>query len=389
MKHLFVTFIIVFIVGTTQSQGIEFFQGTWKDALAKAKAEEKLVFVDAYAKWCGPCKVMAKNVFTQQKVGDFFNANFINLKLDMEEVDGVSFGHVYPVSAYPTLLFLDGEGKLVKKVVGGQQVEGLISHGEDANKKNDKSRKFEEKYLAGDRSYDLVYAYVKALNAASKPSLKISNDYLLSNPDITENQKLLFILEAATEADSKLFDQVISNKSKIIAVTGKKTYEDKCKSACQATVAKAVNFEMESMLTEANSKAKKTFPDDADKFIAKSGMSYYKTFRMESPYTQSYKSLVKSAGKDPETLIYIVKDINKNFKDNKKMMADASEYAEVVWEAKKDLESLGTFCSILVSINETEKAIKVAKAAREKAEKAGVELSGYDGLINYLNSKKA
>ena len=71
------------------------------------------------------------------------------------------------------------------------------------------------------------------------------------------------------------------------------------------------------------------------------------------------------------------------------MMADASEYAEVVWEAKKDLESLGTFCSILVSINETEKAIKVAKAAREKAEKAGVELSGYDGLINYLNSKKA
>ncbi len=167
MKNFINILIVVISCFTVHGQGIEFFGGTWKDALAKAKSEEKLVFVDAYAKWCGPCKVMAKNVFTQQKVGDFFNANFINLKLDMEEADGVSFGHLYPVSAYPTLLFLDGDGKLVKKVVGGQQAEGLIAHGEDANKKNDKSGKFEAKYLEGDRSYELVYSYVKALNAAT------------------------------------------------------------------------------------------------------------------------------------------------------------------------------------------------------------------------------
>jgi thiol-disulfide isomerase/thioredoxin len=389
MKNFINILIVVISCFTVHGQGIEFFGGTWKDALAKAKSEEKLVFVDAYAKWCGPCKVMAKNVFTQQKVGDFFNANFINLKLDMEEADGVSFGHVYPVSAYPTLLFLDGDGKLVKKVVGGQQAEGLIAHGEDANKKNDKSGKFEAKYLEGDRSYELVYSYVKALNAASKPSLKISNDYLLSNPDITENQKLLFIFEAATEADSKLFDQVISNKSKIIALAGKKTFDDKCKSACQTTVDKAVTFEMEPMLDEAIEKAKKTFPEEADKFAAKAGMQFYKTFRMESKYTNSYKSLVKFSGKDAETLSFVVKDITKNFKDNTKMMTDASQYAETIYEVKKDMESLGMLCSVLVSINETDKAIKIAKAAREKAEKANEDLSGYDGLLNYLNSKKA
>lgn len=383
--------IFVFILSYFQSfaQGIEFFQGSWKDAMAKAKAEDKLLFVDAYAKWCGPCKSMAKNVFTQQKAGDYFNANFINLKLDMEEEDGVTFGHKYPVSAYPTLMFLDGDGKLVKKIVGGQQVDGLIAHGIDANKKNDKSGKFEEKYLAGDRSYDLVYNYVKALNAAGKPSLKISNEYLNSNPAITENQKVALIFEAATDADSKLFEFVLANKSKIVAIAGEKAYQDKCKSACQASVNKAIEYEMESLLTETIEKAKKSFPDDADIFTAKANMQYFKTFRNETKYISGYKLLAKKSDNKPDQLKFIIQDITKTFKDNPKMISDAAVYAEIVYNEKKDLESLNMVCSVLVSNHEVEKAIKIATDAKEKAEKTGEDLSVYDGLLNYLNSKKA
>lgn len=387
MKKILVFIFLVWCI-QSQGQGIEFFQGTWKEAMAKAKAEDKLLFVDAFAKWCGPCKAMAKNVFTQQKVGDFFNANFINLKLDMEEEDGVTFGHKYPVSAYPTLMFLDGDGKLVKKVVGGQQAEGLIAQGEDANKKNDKSGKFEEKYLAGDRSYDLIYGYIKALNAVGKPSLKISNEYLKSDPKITENQKTALIFEAATESDSKLFDFVMANKSKIIAITSQKIYEDKCKSACQASVNKAVEYEMESLLAETIEKAKKTFPDDADIFAAKAQMQYYKTFRNEAKYISGYKSLVKKSDNRPELLKFVIQDITKTFKDQPKMTSDAAEYAEIVFNQKKDMESLNMFCSVLVANKEVDKAIKVAKEAREKAEKSGEDLSVYDGLLNYLNSKK-
>ena len=45
----------------------------------------ELIFMDAYAIWCDPCKKMAKNVFKQKKVGQFFNQNFINVKMDMEK----------------------------------------------------------------------------------------------------------------------------------------------------------------------------------------------------------------------------------------------------------------------------------------------------------------
>jgi thioredoxin-related protein len=379
--------IVLFIVGA-KAQGIEFFEGTWKDAMAKAKAEDKLLFVDAFAKWCGPCKAMAKNVFTQESVGNFFNSNFINLKLDMEEADGVTFGHKYPVSAYPTLFFIDGDGKVIKNIKGGQQPDGLIALGEDAIKKVDKSLRFEEKYLAGDRSYDLMYNYVKALNAAGKPSLKISNEYLSSNPEMTEDQKFRFILEAAVDADSKLFDQVEANRTKIESIVGKEVFIEKCKSACYATVKKAIEYEMESLLVETINKAKKLFPDESEEFTASAEMLYYKAFKNDDKFISAYRSLAKKVSKDPVKLKAIINDIIKNNKDNQKMIADAADYAGQVYELKDDIESLNQYCSILVLNKQVDKAIKVAKKARDKAEKDGSNLPAYDGLLNFLETKK-
>lgn len=388
-KSILFTVFVSLLSFFSQAQGIQFFEGTWKDAMAKAKAEDKLLFVDAYAKWCGPCKSMAKNVFTQAKVGDYFNANFINLKLDMEEVDGVTFGHKYPVSAYPTLMFIDGDGKVVKNVKGGQQADGLIALGVDAIKKIDKSGQFEEKYNAGDRDFDLVYNYVKALNGASKPSLKISNDYLNSNPNITEDQRLKFILEAAIDSDSKLFDQVLANKSKLIKLEGKDVYETKCKAACQVSVQKAIEYEMESLLDETIKKAKETFPDDADMFGYKASMQFYKSSRNLDKYKAAYKSLAKKTSKIDEDYNYIMKDILSSFKDNEEMVLDALSYSQKLYEKNDTQESLNTYCTFLILNKEVDKAIKVATDAREKAEKDGGDLAPLDGLLNYLKSKKA
>lgn len=383
-----ILFLIVTI--SVQAQGIEFFHGTWKEAMEKAKSEDKLLFVDAFAKWCGPCKSMAKNVFTQQKVGDYFNANFINLKLDMEEADGVTFGHKYPVSAYPTLFFIDGDGKIVRRVVGGQQADGLISEGVTANKMMDRTSKYEQKYAEGNRDFDLVYNYVKALNASGKPSLKISNDYLNSNPAITEDQKLKFILEAATEADTKLFDQVIASGKKISSIVGKEEYEEKCKAACTKTVDKAIEYEMESLLNESIKKAEKCFPDDAKIFAATSGMKYYRAFHNIDKYTESYRSLAKLSGKDPVLLKPVIIDIVKNFKDNTSMLDDAEKYASRLLDYKNDLESLNTLCTVLVAKNDFPKAIKIVEETMAKVKKNGDEktdMNGYEALLRFLKSR--
>ena len=109
--------------------GIQFTDTAWREVLKKAKAEKKVIFLDAYASWCGPCKLLQKNVFTQKSVGDYYNSRFINVKMDMEKGEGPALAQVYPLEAYPTLLFIDSNGRVLKKVLGYQSPQDLIAIG--------------------------------------------------------------------------------------------------------------------------------------------------------------------------------------------------------------------------------------------------------------------
>ncbi len=388
-KNISIFVIVAGFLMSSSAQGIEFFQGSWKDALKKAKEQDKLLFVDAYAKWCGPCKAMSKNVFPLPEVGEFFNKNFINLKLDMEESDGVSFGHKYPVSAYPTLYFIDGEGKVVKVTKGGKQADGLISFGNEALKSFDRSGKYEEKYNQGDRSYDLMMNYVKALNAAGKPSLKISNEYLASQPEISEKERLTFTLEAATEADSKLFDDVIAGKDQLIKWVGREYYEEKAEQACSTTVKKAMDFETPFLMEEAIQKAKKTFPGRADEFAAISKMNYSIIYKNEKDFILAYKYLAKSSDNDPNKLKIIIDAIVNNFRNNAKMISDATSYGEKYHKLQKDGSGLNYYVSLLMMNGETDKAISIVQKLKDESEKKGEKNMNYEGLLRMLKDKKS
>ncbi len=98
--------------------GISFFTGKYAEARALAKKINKPIFIDDYTVWCGPCKKMAKDVFTDSDVGSFFNKNFINVKMDMEKTSGALIGRRYDVHFYPTLLFILPSGELIRKEVG-------------------------------------------------------------------------------------------------------------------------------------------------------------------------------------------------------------------------------------------------------------------------------
>ena len=110
-----------------EGKGIQFFKGTFAQALAKAKSEGKPLFVDFYAVWCGPCKKMEKQIFTQPEVGEYFNKHFVAVQLDAEKPENVDAAKTYKVEAFPTLGIFDGEGKALSINVGYMNAQELMA----------------------------------------------------------------------------------------------------------------------------------------------------------------------------------------------------------------------------------------------------------------------
>ena len=131
-KTLIALFLFIFLLSFSQ-ESINFEDTTFKEVLAKAKREKKLVFMDAYAAWCGPCKLMEKNVFPLPAVREYYNANFINARFDMEKGEGREIAMKYGVRSYPSYLFLNGDGDVVMTNYGYMGEQDFIAIAKEAN----------------------------------------------------------------------------------------------------------------------------------------------------------------------------------------------------------------------------------------------------------------
>lgn len=116
-------------------QGIMFTKTTFANAIKLAKEQHKLVFIDIYATWCGPCTMLKLKTFPKKEAGDFFNANFINLSLNGEEGEGLKLFQAYQLNTFPTLIILDSDGTPLLGAEGYMDAKDLIAFGRAAIEK--------------------------------------------------------------------------------------------------------------------------------------------------------------------------------------------------------------------------------------------------------------
>lgn len=131
-RSFIVACFLMMTLSVAGQDGIKWENGTFSDALAKAKEAAKPVFLDCYTSWCGPCKMMTNEVFTTKQAGGYFNANFVNVSMDMEKGEGIGLAKKYGVSAYPTFIIIDCEGNETGRVIGADSIENFIEKVEKA-----------------------------------------------------------------------------------------------------------------------------------------------------------------------------------------------------------------------------------------------------------------
>ncbi|HQW12436.1 MAG TPA: thioredoxin family protein [Saprospiraceae bacterium] len=214
MRILFI-FIALCAAQYSQAQ-INFNTSSWEELLTEAATQNKLIYVDAYTTWCGPCKMMKKNTFPNPAVGTFFNANFINAQIDMEKGEGPGLAKKYGVMAYPTHLVIDGNGRLIHRGLGYMEADDFLEFGHKAIDPQYQLAALNDKYAAGERSDEFLNRYFTTLIDISDPSgEKIAGDYFATHPDLSSPLAMQLLMSFGIEPSSSNHSYLLKNKEKL------------------------------------------------------------------------------------------------------------------------------------------------------------------------------
>lgn len=245
MKKLFLLVLLAAGISfgmEAQNRSIDFQHIEWKKALKQAKKEKKLIFVDCYTSWCGPCKMLAKDVFTQDAVADFFNQNFVNLKLDMEkDADGVMLKKTFAIKAFPTLVFVDpNTQEVVHRMVGAGKAEWLLAGARAANDPQNNLSGLTKRYEVGERGVEFLNTYLNTLASAymAEEQSKVAAEYLnaLSDEQIATKENWDLIVKNVNDPLSKPLKQVMANREKFYEIAGKEVVDYKLANSINGSV---------------------------------------------------------------------------------------------------------------------------------------------------------
>jgi thiol-disulfide isomerase/thioredoxin len=220
MKRPYLALLLGLIFFSIQSfaAGINFIENkTWKEILSMAKKQNKLVFLDAYATWCGPCKYLQKNVFTSIEVGKFYNANFINVKMDMEAGEGIQLSEELGITSYPTLFFINGDGKVVHKTIGAMESADFIALGKAAVNPEKQYYTIKEKAIGGKLSPSAFHDWVhEAEGMDDEDRDDVVNQYLAATTHpLIEKEMISLIMDHASSLTKSQLDQIFANREKL------------------------------------------------------------------------------------------------------------------------------------------------------------------------------
>lgn len=395
MKMMFKSkFLIALVFGACLSsvrlyaQEINFISGDVHSAREKAKESKKLIFVDAYTSWCGPCKWMAKNVFTNPEVAAFYNASFVCLKLDMEKGEGVEFAQKYDVNSYPTFLFIDAEGNRVHQTCGKKDASAFIKDGKDALIPETQLITFQKRYdKGGEFELSFLKTYATMLSNAGMNAASIV-DELVSHNSATDmiNKEDFYLLSEYAELGNKPFAFIQQYHEKYEGLIGTNDY---------------TQFIHSIFLTEAVRAAKSKTPDQFDK--AKELVQKYELenngellAHMDWKYAQIEKSNLFQAA---QTYIESYK------------MEDAAELNNAAWAIYENSNEMGqveiaadwslksvkldrnfantdTYAHLLSRLGREDEAMSMARVSIDLGKKDNEDTHETEALLKQLESSK-
>lgn len=375
----------------TAAVGINFETSTWAEILAKAKKENKYVFLDAYTTWCGPCKWMDKNVFPTAEAGEYFNKNFVNAKIDMEKGEGLEIAKTYAVQAYPTYLYVDGDGNLVHRVVGSMPTDRFIAASADALTPETQYGTLIRKYEGGERNPDFLYNAAKAAQKAYdiQKSNELAAAYLKTQTNLLDEKNVKFISDFTESASDPNFEFMRKNAAAFQAsMGGKDNYDSKLyQIAYQSSYADLgvkrdiTKEQVPEYIAKADAYYKKALPEQAPKLLNAFSINLY---RITKDWDNYAKQSIAYYDKNPSTNSNELNSIAWNFfenVENKEYLKKALGWALQSVKLEEGYANLDTVANLYHKLGDKAKTKEYATKAIALGKANGEDVSETEKLL--------
>ncbi|HMZ33688.1 MAG: thioredoxin family protein [Chitinophagales bacterium] len=367
-----------------EDTGMQFENGaSWQQILDKAKKENKFIFLDAYASWCGPCKWMAKEVFPKPEVGEALNPNYVNAKIDMEKGEGIELAKKYNVRSYPTYLFFDANGELVHRSLGSMPAADFITL---CNNTLDPEMQFitlKKKYESGVRDTAFLRNFVENANNAqdesAQPALK---DYLQqSNYNLSpDNIRLISLLTNSIHDTGYAILQ--DNKTLFYETLGIKNVDNQIEELVWIEAKKASKKGTDK---EAFKKIIQQYlPEKTEILCAEFELSLLKRAANWKAYLPKALAFAdKFCKNDFERLNSIAGTLWENYKD-KTTLGKALQFALRSVELNSNFDNNDTVARLYQKLNNKSSAKKYAEISLALAQKEGIDTFSIEELLKAL-----
>jgi thiol-disulfide isomerase/thioredoxin len=345
----------------------------------------KMIFVDAYASWCAPCKVMDQEVFVDSMVAAYYNEHFINLKLDMEKGDGVENTKKYDVKAYPMFLFINAEGHLLHKGIGYMPPEDLIALGISAQNPSTQLASLSEDYDAGKRGDQVHLAYAQALYRARDERFdSVARAYLTLQGKWSDKSTRELVLQTAADVGDPYYVDIVKNKFLYIKAYGEGIVYGRILNILEKHYFEEINTIKLSAVKE---KYAEVFPaSKEDKFYDNFEMHYFERLGQKERYLEAAKKYVK---KYPDlswsSLNQLAWNIYENHNSSKALQL-ATRWAKKSVDLRSNHYNNDTLAALFYKQGKEKTARKYAERAIQLAKAVGADYSNTAELLEKINA---
>lgn len=389
---------------TKTENGIHFTEAKTEEDMKvlgeKSIKENKPMFIDCYTSWCGPCKWMATDIFTNDTVAEYYNKNFICVKMDMEKGVGIARSFKYNVNSYPTFLFVK-DGKVNHRASGTRPIKGFMELGKTAIDPEKRFDHWVKQYQAGNRDQVFIRDYIKTLNKAGLDTKEVADWYFTtqSKQDLLNKDNYEIIVLNVNSYTDSMFDFILQNKNKYESTVGKEKVDKMIYNIFQ-DASPFQYFETspgmfegkfnDTLYNEIVTKIKQVDFERRDEVLTTLSISNYYAKKDWVKYIEQITKYLNDYSKnDPISF----NDYAWAIYENEAITDKATLELAITW-VKKSIELANeyynndTYAALLYKMKNKEEAIKMATKAMELGKKAGENTTSTQKMLDKIKALK-